>query len=460
VKALRSLLIASLLAVATSATAQDPSPWKFEFHGFVSTSAYLQDNVTGTSVGGQIPFAARARVGTDKAIIGADVRQTRFSFAMSGPEVLGGAKPKAVIEFDFFGGYAPTGYIGGTNTPNSASAPSQFGETNLLPRLRIAYAELNWGNTIIQAGQQNQLIITAQLPVALGHIAFPICTTAGCLGWRTPGFTLIQKLPMDGFNVEAAGQISRSNWNDARSLGSNGADSFGQAGSPMFQGRVRLDGKASGLSWMGYLVGHFASIDMTGPGLNANGNGGPPLVPSGTAAPAPAYQANLANNNVAKLQSVAGQIGGKVNFAPVTVAFNAYTGKNLANIIGDMFSQFQNANPASGGAIGQIRAKGMWAQLGFDITKNWSAWLFYGNAKINPEEANRSLGNTRVANEVDAILLKYTEGAFSTGIDFANIKTSNSFGLGPVVNGVQDTHRTVNGISYARQLMYTMAYFF
>lgn len=415
-KALRTLLIASLLALAYNASAQE-SPWKFEFHGFASTTAFVQDNVTGSSVGQQLVFAGNARPLADKAILGADIRQSRMNFSMAGPAVLG-AKPKAVFEFDFFSGV------------NSAS---QFSEQNLVPRVRIIYTELAWGNTVLQIGQQNDLLITSQLPVALAHTAFPICSNAGCLGWRTPGVGIFQTVPTQGMNLELSARIAKSNWNDTTTGYNN---TYGQGGSPIMQGRVRASGKAGNLAWMGYVAGHFASLDMTGPGFTANGNG--------TALP---------NNNVAKLQSVAGQIGGKLAFSPVTFMVNAYSGKNLADVIGDLFSQFQTGGV--NGATGQIRAKGMWAQLGVDMTKNWSAWAFWGTARLNAREAFLNAGGAgnRVSNEVDGLLVKYTEGSLSTGLDITNIKTSYATALGT------EGH-TINVPRYARQLMYTVTYAF
>ena len=62
-KALRSLLIASLLAVvlaAPQARAADESPYKFEFHGFVTGSLYMQNQTFNNGSGQGLLFFAPA----------------------------------------------------------------------------------------------------------------------------------------------------------------------------------------------------------------------------------------------------------------------------------------------------------------------------------------------------------------------------------------------------------------
>lgn len=167
-KALRSILTASLLAlalVAVNASAQEGP--KFEFHGFVVGSMYIQDQTFLTGQGNGILIAApvpanklpRPGSTTDKSgtFLGGDVRQTRPIFVLTGPQAFG-ATPKAHLEFDLFGN-ANAGALG-------------YESANL--RLRQAFGELKWGNTTFDAGQHSAQILLAQIPASLAHITNPV----------------------------------------------------------------------------------------------------------------------------------------------------------------------------------------------------------------------------------------------------------------------------------------------
>ena len=113
--------------------------------------------------------------------------------------MFGGAVPKAVVEFDMFGSseFQPTG---------------SYGDVSIIPRIRVAYAELNWGNgsTIIQIGQQNMLTI-GTIPQSLSHIAFPATYAAGTVGWRQPGIWGWHTFG-DDLKFEFAWSIQKSGW--------------------------------------------------------------------------------------------------------------------------------------------------------------------------------------------------------------------------------------------------------
>ena len=106
--------------------------WSLEYFGFDAS-------FTGS---GQQSLYVNKVWSDDKPVFGGDIRQTRLNFSVRGPAVFGGAVPKAVVEFDMFGSseFQPTG---------------SYGDVSIIPRIRVAYAELNWGNgsTIIQIGQ-------------------------------------------------------------------------------------------------------------------------------------------------------------------------------------------------------------------------------------------------------------------------------------------------------------------
>ena len=160
---LSSLLVLGVTTAAVPARAADESPFKFEFHGFVAGSLYMQNQTFITGQGSgllvaaprpglelPIPGSATSKSGT---FVGADVRQVRPIFVITGPEALG-AKPKAHFEFDLFG--------------NQNAGALGYESPNV--RLRQAFAELRWGNTTFDAGQHSAQLLLAQIPVTIAQV--------------------------------------------------------------------------------------------------------------------------------------------------------------------------------------------------------------------------------------------------------------------------------------------------
>jgi hypothetical protein len=387
VKLLRCLFAGSLAAVVLSSSAlaaeTSPSPFKFEFHGFVATSLYWQDAILGPGNGQSSLFTA-AEGTTDENIFSGDIRQTRMNLSLAGPKVLGGATPKGVLEFDLFGGYS-----GGA-----------FGDESLLPRIRVAYAELNWGNTVLLVGQQNQLIV-GQIPQSAAHIAFPSTYTAGTIGWRYPGIMLFHNIPFGSGKLQLAGSVQRGGWNDTACGTTLGAVStpaacpggigLGEASSiPQLEARVMLDGKAGTITWMGYVAGHFDRKDLSG------WNDG--------VTPAPADD---------ELDGWAGEVGGRVTVLPITVAANAYVGKAVGNIFGQIL-QFGDVQNVAG-----------WVQAGFNLTKEFSVWAQYGFDKPDEDEA-RAARFTRLQNQNIGAMVRYTTGGYTAALEWFQTKTETA----------------------------------
>jgi hypothetical protein len=239
---LRSLMSATLLALALAAPGvraadEAPSPWKFEFHGFLTASMYYQDQTFANGQGQGLLLAAPSpnnmapceatglisctpnatQTGAKSfypatasgSILSGDIRNSRFAFSMSGPKVFGdSAQPRAYFEFDLFG-------------PNGAGT---FGSEQNLPRIRVAIVELKMGNTNVQVGQQNQLV-GVQIPGTLSHHANPVTYGAGTIAWRTPGVRVIQTVPLEGMKLEFAAEAVKNKWNNEiiNALGGSGA---------------------------------------------------------------------------------------------------------------------------------------------------------------------------------------------------------------------------------------------
>ena len=183
---------------------------------------------------------------------------------------------------------------------------------------------------------------------------------------------------------------------------------FGSAGNatwPQFEVRFNLGGKAgSNGSWSTYIVGHLDEKDLSGAGASA-----------GTAT----------TND--RLQGTAVEIGAKFQFGPVMIQGNGYTGHSIGQQFG-MLTQF-----------GKIQSTGGWAQIGFDMSKNWSLFGFWGVEDPKDSDVIAS-GNNRLRNSMYAGMLRWKAGPIAIGAEYlyGSLKTIASTASGDQrVNGKQ-----------------------
>ncbi len=373
-----------------------PPAFVFELHGFISTTGYFQDANFAAAGGGQSALFVTGTTGVapntpagqawtaDKPIFGFDIRQTRLNFSVRGPAVLGGAVPKAVVEFDLFGSseFAGTG---------------AYGDVSIIPRVRVAYVELNWdsGKHIIQIGQQNMLIIGA-IPQSLSHIAFPATYTAGTVGWRQPGFWGWHTFG-DDTKFELAWSVQKSGW--ANTLQHEGLNDGVSSGLPAFE----LRGKASfGKTFSAWLSGHWQTVDRNGPNQVS-----PP-------------------NSYNDLQTVLGTVGVAGSLGPVAYSGSAWYGKNAGPMLGHIL-QF---NPPT--YQGNIFGWGAWGQVGMNVTKNMSAWFTYGIDHPSYADILAS-GLTRLRNQNLVAMVRYQDGGFAFGAEWLYTRTTDSRSLDPLI---------------------------
>jgi hypothetical protein len=406
VKALRSILTASLLAlalVAVNARAAEEGP-KFEFHGFVTGSLYMQNQVFGSGSGqGLLFFApspanaapcktAACDAGTFTAgqatksgtFLGGDVRQSRYIFSLAGPSAFGGATPKAYFEGDLFGG------AGGAPLVES-----------WVWRIRAAYAELRWTNFALQAGQYSAQLAFAQMPDSLAHIANPISFGAGNFGWRTLGLRGYYTVPMDGWKLEIAGELVQPSWGNNQVPGAAPTTiGYGMASNvPQVEARLMASGKTGNFGWMGYADGLYNSVDLKGFGQTN---------PTGV---------TLADGSTkTSVSSMALEVGGKFTFAPAYLAFNFYSGNGLGSMAGALLQQ------------GDIQEIGYWASLGANLTKEFSLNATYG-ASLPKEKDVRNwapvFANTaqKKENTLIAAQAKYMDGGYAFGLEYIMYST-------------------------------------
>jgi hypothetical protein len=403
---LRSVLLLAIgVAGSTSALAQEKSDFTFAFHGYVAGSMYYQDQQVGPS-NGQQAWYATTRATAHNQLFGGDVRTSRFNFSLAGPRVLAGAVPKGVLEFDF----------------SNNAGPGTFGDASLLPRLRLAYAELNWGTTVVRFGQDHQLLLGSSpwqaphVPASAGHLGYPLSYQAGEIGWRVPNIALYQNMPMGGgMAAELALMVLRSQWRApidvvatippptsvaatavipewSAAVTSHGEES----GLPAVEARVQVASKDIRL----FVAGHYGKVHRAGFGVD-----------EGVSRP----------NDI---DVIAGEAGARVIVGPVVVQAGGYTGKNLAPFVGDLV-QFQ------ADTSGDVHEWGAWGQLGFNFTPELSAWAFAGTSDPNDKDIlNAGISPlVRLQNRTYSGMLRYLQGGFMVGLEWLHwVTNTNSLG--------------------------------
>jgi hypothetical protein len=403
VKALRSLLLASLFAVAAVAnTARAADDYKFEFHGFVTGSLFLQNQVFAGGSGQDNLLAAPAPAQAAPAkpnpgvptngtatksgtFLGGDERQSRWIFVMTGPQGSAfGATPKSYFEGDFYG--APT-----STAANSAE--------HTQARVRAAFGELKWGNTQLQFGQYSSQLILAQLSATVAHIANPITFGTGTIGSRAIGIRVVHAMPMGDMKLTLAGELLAPKWNDPARGATVASISQGWAsGVPQIGVRLNADGKAGGLGYALYLAGEFESVNLKGFGDSVVNGGAAGVV--------------LADGSrKTSLSPYAVEVGGGFNFAPVSLNFNVYTGKATGLWAGAINQQ------------GDISDFGYWAQLGVTPTKMIGIYALYGQGSPSKKDIRNWGAGTRGANTLMGGIVKISDGGYTFAAEYLAFNT-------------------------------------
>jgi hypothetical protein len=390
--------------------------WTFGLHGIVGVSGYVQDtpDLVFNGQGILLPLSKPAGGFTT----GADVRQTRFNFSVGGPQILGGATPKAVLEIDFFG----------------LNGPGAFGEVSVLPRLRLAYTELNWGNDVVRLGQDHELII-GLVPESIGHQAYPATYFNGFIGWREPGIGYFHTIPVGDGKLELAAQVIKSDWENPADFGTSNLNDLnvdlGQlSGWPGVEGRV----KYTGTHVMVFAAGHYNHVMGT--------HAGDLVVPPGSAT-----GGILASTPTRNWDVYAGTAGIKVTAAGFTLGANGYAGRNLGPFLGALL-QFPTTNDVS--------EWGAWGELGYEFTRHLNAWVLGGTSRPNQSDIEAA-GGGRVSSSMVGGMIRYQEKGFALGPEYYHVMTKaiTAQGAGaPSGAGAPDGEMDVN------QLMLSGMYFF
>jgi hypothetical protein len=435
VRSLRYFTLAALLLSAGAVRAADESPFKFEFHGFATGSLYMQNQTFNNGSGQGLLIAAPAPAnaapcktaacdaGTFAAgqatksgtFIGGDVRQSRFVFALTGPAAIAGGTPKAYFEGDLFGG--------------AGAAPLV---ESWIWRIRAVYAEIKWGNFALQAGQHSAHLAFAMLPDTVAHIANPITFGAGNFGWRTMGLRGFYTIPMGDMKLELAGSVVQPTAldNNVQAAAPTTVGSGMATGIPQVEGRVRVEGKGGPLSFNIYADAVYNKVDLKGFGATR---------PNGVL---------LADGTVKTDMTVqAVELGGKIGFSPVFVAFNAFTGKGLGSIAGAMLQQ------------GEIEDTEFWVQAGVNLTKEFSLTALYGMAQPKEKDVRNwgvatatgvANANQKKENQLMAAQAKYLAGGYAFAVEYISYETTYLQGTlaAPLANIKTDGYQVIATAGY------------
>jgi hypothetical protein len=352
--------------------------------GFINAVGFTQDAAFGFGNGGNSAWVTTAPDG-HKWMVSGDVRASRLAFDLRGPPIGGGWTANGTLEMDFFGGFTTSG-------PTADEQP--------VPRLRTAFADLTRGGTTLRLGQfWNPLF--GYVPATVSQLAFPPgIGSAGLIGWRFPGIFVYQNLTPSSARTRAQLQLAalRGSWDGPGSnidhLSAGETSAF-----PQVQARLDLNGRAGGVPWGAYLVGHYDRKDMRGYGITT--------MPDGAAK---------------TIEGTAVQVGMRAVPGPLTLHGNVYRGRAIGQNLGHI-TQF-----------GDIAGWGGWTQAGYAFSRGISAWFFYGID--NPDDADiRAIIPTpadqpglrqrgaRLQNQRYTGMLRYTSGPYQIGLEWLRAET-------------------------------------
>ncbi len=342
-----------------------------------STANISFSEITGSLIlNGQGPLLSQGEPSSQKYVTGADIRQTRLNFGVTGPKLFGGmATPKAVVEMDFF----------------NLNGPGGYGEVSVVPRLRLAYGELNFGDTVVRFGQDWQILF-ANAPISLGHLAYPVTYWNGQIGWREPGVGVFQTIHTGDSKLELAAQIMKSDWENPTDFGQASTQDLnvdlGQlSGLPALEARA----KWSNDMLMGFLAAHWNHVRGSAAGNEP--------VQAGTIT-----TASSRNWDVVALKA-----GWSASYADFMFQGQVYTGKNLGPVIGGLL-QFPT--------VADLHESGGWAQLAYNLNSNWNIQILYGTERLNSGDVAANLSaapNGRYQSNVMGGGIQYKYGAFAVG---------------------------------------------
>jgi len=352
--------------------------------GFISATAFLQDQ-NFKFANGQNAEWVNTDYSTGKWIKGFDIRNTRMTFVFNGPDLKSKWKTGGIFEIDLFGGYNGTSVVS---------------EQQPLFRLRLVYMDIIKGRLKLRFGQAWTPMF-GTVPVSLTHVAFPLgYGSAGFIGWRFPGVYTYYSLNGNdsAIKIRFDAAIFNGAWG-----GPDNVNNYGTAGNfglPQFETKLNLISRM----WSLYFVAHYDRKNLLG--------------------------CDCDENNY--LDGMAVEIGGKIKSNGFLLQGNGYYGENIGQQLGAMV-QVQSGNT-------DLSSFGGWVQLGYDITKNWSVFGFYGYENIDKEQALLAFENPRTKHKLMSFSVKYSVAPIGMALEYLNSK---------LTSGPDDKQSEGNQISFS-----------
>jgi hypothetical protein len=156
--------------------------------------------------------------------------------------------------------------------------------------------------------------------------------------------------------------------------------SAGNAGTPQFEGRLNLGGKAGKGTWGLYIVGHYDQKDLSG------------------------VNAEAADD---ELDGTIAELGAKYQIGGFLIHGNVYTSDSA----GQQFTAITQ--------FGDFKSTGGWIQVGYDFTPNWGVYGFYALDDPDDDDALAALGNAaRLENQIFTGMLRWKTGPYALGLEY------------------------------------------
>ncbi|WP_162426121.1 hypothetical protein [Pontibacter pudoricolor] len=347
-------------------TTQAGKPYlRSSLNGIITASGFVQDGTFGLGNGAITMWANPKQPTQDEYQFGGDLRKTWLIFKGTAYNLPHGITATGRAELDFLGGTAGGG---------------GFADENLLPRVRLAYVEVQKGQTRMRLGQ-NWTPMVAHFPNSVTHFAMGY-GSAGGIGFRNPGLFLYQGLTSQtaATKVRLDLAVFRGSWTGPKAE-ADGRDE-GEIGVPQTEIGLNISNQNMPLKWEVNLAGHYDRKRLV--------------------------HADERHN----LEGKAIQAGTKLTLGGATLQGNAYWGRAIGQSWGQLLQ------------FGDIEGYGAWGQAGYKFGKHFSAWVLYGQDNPNDTDVLAEVtGNARLKNEIIVPMLRYDIGPLGIALEWYRANT-------------------------------------
>ena len=276
-----------------------------------------------------------------------------------------------MFEIDFLGGYGA----------------GNIGEVHLLPRLRIGYAELNWGSPR-PVRREHRPDGRSRPRDSLTHIGAPYFLVSGNMGFRRPGMfgyhLSVTSRTRTAGSTSSAGKSAVRQWADAAAaVSGNSACAGNRPCTERRSARWPSARPVRGRERLRRLRPSGSPRSRRASRVNKGSTSPSSLLATGIASIATAWATSTGRprtRTASPLDVIGGNAGLKRVLGPLTFAGGGYVGKNLGPLIGAIAGNFFTT-------AGDVHEYGFWGQSGLNMTKELSALGL--RRRLGPEPRRR-----------------------------------------------------------------------